>query len=895
MTGARGATADEWFQLDFVLGLGANLLPCVPAGDDVKVAKGSALEGKVGKIPSMFNRAGEAHGLKEWQKREIMSAEVQQWSADRRLNVCVRTGPISGVYAFDVDVDDAETAHEVQMYIMSPISTNSVRTRANSAKFLIPFKLDCDIPCKKRIIKTAHGRIELLADGQQFVAAGSHSSGVRYQWSPDLPTTIPTLTLAQVNQMWSELTSRFAMSPSTTKTAALATSDQELNLFKSEITSPLISGTPTAVNSTENTSQLRTEITDSDWSKLIDALRTLFEVAGDNDKWSEIGYSLLSLQKTRPARQLFIEFSRKAKGYTEGAPEQWWQAHVGQETRTDYRHIFTLARAQGWGRSSDPNIFAPIRQSVPGGEVGSGKDDAVRSDSDDGEIDVAPAPLPTKPVVRLVDHEFSNIIRQLEEIIEPHIYTQGPSLVRPTEAHTIKEIRRSTDAIMLCEATKSWAKMKYGDLCTFQRWAKTKEGGTWYEVKPDGEHINTMLELGSWTILRPLDAVARAPFIRADGSICDTAGYDRRSRVLYVPGAIYPGIPAVPDKSDAGRALGRLRGIFHQFPWKEPASESAFLSHILTEAARLAVDRCPMFFYTAPSAGTGKGLLSEMASTIVHGTVPALRAWVSDGDELRKVLFAALLAGDRSLLFDNVPTGFKTRAPELCGFITADNYNGRKLGESESHTVPNRAVLSATGNNITPVGDMARRSIVVRLDANTERLKQRVFEIENLRGHVMANRPALLVDALTIIKAFQVAKDVPEMPVMLPSFERWSRTVRDPLIWLGMPDPCDTQNETDDETNSLAAVFMALATHFGDREFTCNDVARVAGGLLDADGELISAMQQCGCSEPASPVKVGYWLRGERDKISEGWKLVRTKGTNKAMRYKFERVEESLT
>jgi hypothetical protein len=730
---------------------------------------------------------------------------------------------------------------------------------------------------KKRQIKIESGLLELLGDGNQFVACGTHSSGVRYQWRDGLPENLPTLTQDQVNSLWTTLTQTYA------KTGSIPTiqtvSDKAPSLLDQ---------------------QVLTEIDDESWQKLIEALRALFQCAESNETWSAIGYALLSLQKTRPARQLFIEFSRKAKGFTEGAPEQWWDTHAGQATRTDYRHIFTLARAAGGGRSSDPSIFGPVRQSVPGGEVSArphedvpGTADAAVPDAD--AIDVAPPPLPSKPFVRLVESEFSNIIRQLEEIIEPYIYTQGPKLVRPTEAHDDLEIRRSTDAIMLCEATKSWGKVRFGDLATWQRWAKTRGGGNWYEIKPDGEYINTLLELGSWKVLRPLEAIARAPFIRADGSICDSTGYDRRSRVLYVPGTTYPGIPAMPDRDHAMRALRRLRGIFHQFPWKEPASESAFLSHILTEAARLAIDCSPMFFYTAPIRGTGKSTLSKVASAIVHGTIPALRAWVSDGDELRKVLFAALLAGDRSLLFDNVPTGFKTRAPELCGFITAEMYNGRKLGESESYTVPNRAVLSATGNNISPVGDMARRSIVIRLDANTEHLSQRRFEIENPFGYVMANRSELLVCALTILKAYHSAKDVAEMPVPLPSFEQWSRAARDPLIWLGMADPCTTQKEADDEMASLGEVFTALAGHFGDREFTSNDVARIVGGLLDTNGELINTMQESGCSEPTNPKKVGFFLRAERDKIADGWKLV-TSGENKhGVKWKFVRIEESLT
>src|SRR5271166_5624842 len=106
-----GATIDDWNHFDIVLGLGANLLPCVPASKDVKVARlqtgePSALEGKVGKIPSMFNKYGEAHGLTGWQKRVIAPSEVAEWRLDSRLNMCVRTGPLSNIYAFDIDIDN---------------------------------------------------------------------------------------------------------------------------------------------------------------------------------------------------------------------------------------------------------------------------------------------------------------------------------------------------------------------------------------------------------------------------------------------------------------------------------------------------------------------------------------------------------------------------------------------------------------------------------------------------------------------------------------------------------------------------------------------------------------------------------------------------------------------
>jgi Bifunctional DNA primase/polymerase, N-terminal len=137
-----GATLDDWSHFDFVLGLGANLLPCVPARPDVKVQEGSQLAGKVGKIPSMFNGRGEAHGLTGWQKREIAPSEVAYWQSDRRLNMCVRTGPISGMYALDIDVEDRAKAEEIVALIEQQLGVKlPKRYRENSGKCLLLFRL----------------------------------------------------------------------------------------------------------------------------------------------------------------------------------------------------------------------------------------------------------------------------------------------------------------------------------------------------------------------------------------------------------------------------------------------------------------------------------------------------------------------------------------------------------------------------------------------------------------------------------------------------------------------------------------------------------------------------------------------------------------------------------
>jgi hypothetical protein len=899
----RGATLEEWMAFDFGLGLGANLLPCVPYGDDVKVVAGSALAGKVGKIPGMFNRAGEAHGITNWQKRDILSNEIQLWMNDRRLNICVRTGPISGVYALDVDVEDKNTVAALYGAIHGAINaagnaTAYTRYRSNSQKFLVPFRLEGG-QCKKRIIKTDHGNIELLADGQQFVAAGSHSSGVRYLWSPGLPESLPTLTLDQLNQIWEQLAKTYATTDSlrqnlTVLGKACRPSTQPDGQKQTDSTKATTLPLAPTLNSLSLTDTL-TDISESDWQQLLNCLRFLLDKVQDNDTWSEVGYALLSLQHTRPIQQLWSDFSRKAVGYVEGADVQWWDSHRTQTPRTDYRHVFTMARAKGWQRVADPSLFPPVRESVEGSEMGAGAVSEVPSDGNigaDQALDVVPD-APTQPIIQLAQGNYSNIIDQMENLMVPEIYVQGPHLVRRTQAHDDAKIQRKDDALMLTPVSPEWMTKRFGEIALIQKWFQ----GAWINTDLTAKYVLGLLNLGGWTRLRPLNAIARAPFVREDGSICDTPGYDPRTRVLYVPSTEYPSIPADPDLGSARAAIERIRGVFDQFPWKEPASESAFLSHILAEAARLAIDCCPIYFYDAPSAGTGKGLLQEMAARIVHGSEPAIRPWVSDGDEIRKSLYASLLAGDRSLWFDNVPTGHKVRSPELCAFITSSTWKDRKLGESETLGVPNKCVLVASGNNITPVSDLARRSLVVRMDANTEKLKERVFKIPEgmLRPYVMEHRPQMLVDALTVIKAFHAAKSIPKMPVALQSFGAWSRFCRDPLIWLGLADPVVTQKETDDETTSVGNVFERLYQQFGDRTFTGLDVAHLVNGLADPNGELANELMENGCSEPNQPKKVGYWLRGCRDRISSGLKLTHAGDTRTGVKWRFTKMNEDLT
>jgi len=230
------------------------------------------------------------------------------------------------------------------------------------------------------------------------------------------------------------------------------------------------------------------------------------------------------------------------------------------------------------------------------------------------------------------------------------------------------------------------------------------------------------------------------------------------------------------------------------------------------------------------------------------------------------------------------------RSPELCALLTSPMWKDRKLGASEVVEIPNRSVLSASGNNITPVADMARRSLVVRLDANVAAGWSRKFRIKNLHAYVTSHRVDLLMAALTIIVGWQQNKvETDHLP--LSSFEDWSGMVRDSLMWLGMPDPVESQKEeTDDESETLESVFEKMAAYFGGREFTAASICDSYLGFSDPDGSVVQSLIEAGCQEPRSQTKMGYWLRDCRDKIASGYKLTRSGRDKHGAKWVFKQV-----
>lgn len=312
-----------------------------------------------------------------------------------------------------------------------------------------------------------------------------------------------------------------------------------------------------------------------------------------------------------------------------------------------------------------------------------------------------------------------------------------------------------------------------------------------------------------------LEGLVTAPTLRRDGSILDTPGYDVTSGLLYVsPTPNPPKVLVAPNIQDAFRALALLWKPFRDFPFVNDASRTVMVSALLSGILRASLPTCPGHAFDAPTAGTGKTLLAECVGIIATGERPAIMAPTDDDTEIRKRLFSILREGGGVILWDNIsgPLG----GDALDAFLTAETFRERVLGVSESETLPNRALLLVTGNNISTRGDTFRRVVKARLDAQLEAPYLRAFSL-NPREYCLAHRQEMVVAALTIVRAWFVAGCKQEAEGNTASFEDWDRLVRQPLALLAKYD-CAWGNDDTPSLCDVAEVFHEAATEAPHKE-----------------------------------------------------------------------------
>ena len=307
-------------------------------------------------------------------------------------------------------------------------------------------------------------------------------------------------------------------------------------------------------------------------------------------------------------------------------------------------------------------------------------------------------------------------------------------------------------------------------------------------IAPPRDILQSMLAMDGLDQHRfpPLELLASAPLLGSDGRIISRPGYHRRDQIFLSPTIEIPPVPAKPTQQDVDQALNWIFDFYlGDFPFADDASKCHALATILTPLVRRLVrGPTPLLLALASTPGTGKTLLMAALSQIISGRPAEPTMLRSSEEEMAKTLLSVLLAAPPFVFFDNID---EADSATLAAVIASPDcrFAGRILGATRWVEVPALACWLASGNNPKVSRELARRTVVIKLDANAERPEQRSgFKIKNLLRWGIEHRANLLHAALVLCRAW-VAAGRPKGKAVLDSFEVWAEVIG------GILDVCD--------------------------------------------------------------------------------------------------------
>jgi hypothetical protein len=509
----------------------------------------------------------------------------------------------------------------------------------------------------------------------------------------------------------------------------------------------------------------------------------------------------------------------------------------------------------------------------------------------------------SRPTIRYIGGKISDIVDQAEQAListQLHIYQRGAFIVRPG----IVSVGIDQDREISAQRIVEMGDHALAEAMTVAAdWEKfDSRSDDWVRIDaPLKAAITFKQRIGHWR-LPVLTGIVNAPTLRADGSILSEPGYDKATGLLFEPrGDTFPAIPSRPTQLDAIRAMAALEVLLSTFPFVDRASQAVALSAILTACIRRSLPTAPMHAFTAPTAGSGKSMLVDLASIIASGREAGVIAQGKTEEELEKRLGALLLAGDQVIAVDNceAPLGGEF----LCSMLTQAVVRPRILGRSEAPELPANAVVTATGNNLVLVGDMTRRSLLCRLDAKEERPELRSFQTDPVALAKM-ERGRYLVAALTVLRAYHVVGR-PSAPDPLGSFTAWSGWVRGALLWVGQADPVETMEDArdlDPKLDMLTAVLVLWREVVGTAPVSVRDLIEAAttqrsvtvGCYPHGKQEFVhpdfreALLAAAGEGGAVNSRRLGRWLSAHQERVVQGCRIVRIGLSAGVMRWRLD-------
>lgn len=375
-------------------------------------------------------------------------------------------------------------------------------------------------------------------------------------------------------------------------------------------------------------------------------------------------------------------------------------------------------------------------------------------------------------------------------------------------------------------------------------WEKHMRNGEIIVIDPPPKYINILLEKGDYVHIPQLFGVARQPYFYGDFQFSNLEGYDPSSGMFGAFRAADFKLPEIPTMEHARQALEELTNLLSEFRFQSPRDRDAALSAMFTAVVRPSLPAAPMFHVRAPQIASGKSYLCNLLAAFAAPGSAAASAFPENQEESQKLVFSLLMDAPAVVIFDNL-TGDLLPYTSLCSALTEESIQGRILGVSKTARVTTKTFFLSSGNNVGPVKDMTRRTVVISLNPQTELASDRDFKFDPL-SMVKRRRSHYVSLVLTVINAWLAAGRPITNCRKLASYERWSEMSRQPLMWLGVSDPAAglyTSQENDPEKQMLMRLLMAWKHCFGSVPTMVREAVTYADSGMANSGELREAFE----------------------------------------------------
>lgn len=414
---------------------------------------------------------------------------------------------------------------------------------------------------------------------------------------------------------------------------------------------------------------------------------------------------------------------------------------------------------------------------------------------------------------------------------------------------------------------------------------KLADGDTEYvetEATPKGHVAAAALSSASWPKLAPLNGIVTTPVFRpGDGSLVQTPGYDRTTGLIYAPKlplAVVPDKPSNKEMAEARRFV--LEELLADFPWVS-SSRANYLGMLVAPLLRpyLGGVPVPLAAVDATSPATGKSLLATIMTKVYSGYT---RPWVGDDVELRKVITSILVdKGGAVVCLDNVGKAETVDQPTLAALLTATVWSDRILGVSTTVRVPNDRVWFVTGNSLSIGGDIASRTVLIRLDAQMPNPAMRpasrfaLGDLEEWLGDPV-NRAKVLHHLLVLVRGWIVA-GAKRIETPMRTFTPWASATAGFLAWLNEPGFMtnrDSLHEVDEEEAQYGAFYARWHELFGDDKLTSKQLHdSTTPSIVEGKDWKGTFLVRRKDGQVPSAVGLGKMLASERGRYRGGFRL----------------------